>query len=440
MQNNSFSIQEVLKNLQFSELNKMQEATLEAFQKSTDLVLLSPTGSGKTVGFLLPVLQAIKSQKNGVQALILAPSRELALQIEQVFRSMGTGYKVNCCYGGHLMKTEKNNFQQTPTVLIGTPGRIADHINRKNFDPSSIDLLVLDEFDKSLELGYKQEMSFIISQLKGIKKRILTSATKMADIPDFTGITNPMELNYLSEITPDSLTIKAVRSFGKDKLDALYRLICEIGDEASLVFCNHREAVDRISELLWQKNMAHDVFHGGMDQEERERALIKFRNGSHRMLVTTDLASRGLDIPEIRNIIHYQLPGDEKIWTHRNGRTARMKANGTAYLLLSQDEYIPPFIKDLPEFVNLPEQVQLPEPPQWVTLYIGAGKKDKINKIDIVGFLLQKGNLQKDDLGLIEVLDFVSYAAVKWEKAASVLKLTKNEAIKKKKVKIAISK
>jgi superfamily II DNA/RNA helicase len=439
MQNNSFSLQDVLKNLKFSELNKMQQATLEAFKKSTDLVLLSPTGSGKTVGFLLPVLQAIKNQKNGVQALILAPSRELALQIEQVFRSMGTGYKVNCCYGGHLMRTEKNNFQQTPTVLIGTPGRIADHINRKNFDPSTIDLLVLDEFDKSLELGYKQEMSFIISQLNGIKKRILTSATKMTDIPDFTGIVNPVELNYLSESSPDSLTIKAVRSVGKDKLDALYRLLCEIGNEASLVFCNHREAVDRISELLWQKNMAHDVFHGGMDQEERERALIKFRNGSHRILITTDLASRGLDIPEIRNIIHYQLPGDEKIWTHRNGRTARMKANGTTYLLLSQDEYVPSFIKDTPEFVHLPEQLQLPEPPEWVTLYIGAGKKDKINKIDIVGFLLQKGNLQKDDLGLIEVLDFVSYAAVKWEKAGSVLTLTKNEAIKKKKVKIAIS-
>jgi superfamily II DNA/RNA helicase len=439
MQNNSFSIQEVLKNLKFSELNKMQEATLAAFQKSDDILLLSPTGSGKTVGFLLPILKAIKPQKQGVQALILAPSRELALQIEQVFRSMGSGYKVNCCYGGHLMRTEKNNFQQIPTVLIGTPGRIADHINRKNFDPSSIHLLVLDEFDKSLELGYKQEMSYIISQLKGIEKRILTSATRMTEIPDFTGLTAPVELNYLSDISPDSLTIKTVRSVGKDKLDALYRLICSIGDEASLVFCNHREAVDRISDLLWQKNMAHDIFHGGMEQEERERALIKFRNGSHRLLITTDLASRGLDIPEIRNIIHYQLPGNEKIWTHRNGRTARMKANGTAYLLLSQEEFVPPFIKPVPDIFNLPEKAELPEPPAWVTLYIGAGKKDKINKIDIVGFLLQKGKLQKDDLGLIEVLDFVSYAAVNGEKINSVLNLTKNEAIKKKKVKIAIS-
>lgn len=440
MHKNTFSIQEVLKNLKISALNKMQEDTLAAFNKTNDLVLLSPTGSGKTLGYLLPILHAINPQKSGVQALILAPSRELALQIEQVFRSMGTGYKVNCCYGGHLMKTEKNNFQQLPTVLIGTPGRIADHINRKNFDPSSIHLLVLDEFDKSLELGYQQEMTYIISQLKEISKRILTSATKMTEIPVFTGISSPIELNYLSDISPDSLTIKAVRSVGKDKLDALYRLICNIGNEASLVFCNHREAVDRISDLLWQKNLAHDVFHGGMEQEERERALIKFRNGSHRLLITTDLASRGLDIPEIRNIIHYQLPGDEKIWIHRNGRTARMKANGTAYLLLGQDEYMPPFIKNEPEYTELPSTVELPEPPAWITLYFSAGKKDKINKTDIVGFLLQKGKLQKDDLGLIEVLDFVSYAAVKWGKVNSVLDLTKNEAIKKKKVKIAISK
>ncbi len=440
MHKNTFSIQEVLKKLKISALNKMQEDTLAAFNKTKDLVLLSPTGSGKTLGYLLPILHAINTKKSGVQALILAPSRELALQIEQVFRSMGTGYKVNCCYGGHLMKTEKNNFQQLPTVLIGTPGRIADHINRKNFDPSSIHLLVLDEFDKSLELGYKQEMTYIISQLKEISKRILTSATKMTEIPVFTGISSPIELNYLSDISSDSLTIKAVRSVGKDKLDALYRLICTIGNEASLVFCNHREAVDRISDLLWQKNLAHDVFHGGMEQDERERALIKFRNGSHRLLITTDLASRGLDIPEIRNIIHYQLPGDEKIWTHRNGRTARMKANGTAYLLLGQDEYMPPFIKNEPEYTELPDKVELPESPAWVTLYFSAGKKDKINKTDIVGFLLQKGKLQKDDLGLIEVLDFVSYAAVKWEKVNSVLDLTRNETIKKKKIKIAVSK
>ncbi len=439
MQKNTSPIQEIINKLNITALNPMQNSMLAAFNKPNDIVLLSPTGSGKTLGFLLPILQTINNENNGVQALILAPSRELALQIEQVFRSMGTGIKVNCCYGGHLMRTEKNNFKHLPSVLIGTPGRIADHINRKNFDPQSIQLLVLDEFDKSLELGYKQEMSYIISQLKGVTKRVLTSATQMTEIPDFTCVSTPIELNYLKDIKPDSLTVKAVRALGNDKLDALYRLICNIGEEASLVFCNHREAVDRISELLWQKNLAHDVFHGGMDQEQRERALIKFRNGSHRLLITTDLASRGLDIPEIRNIIHYQLPNDEKTWTHRNGRTARMNANGKAYLLLGQDEYMPPFLKDEPEFVELPSKVTLPESPQWVTLYIGAGKKDKINKIDIVGFLLHKGGLQKDDLGLIEVLDFAAYAAVKTNKVDNMLKLTKNETIKKKKVKIAVS-
>lgn len=439
MQKNTSPIQEIINKLNITALNPMQNSMLAAFNKPNDIVLLSPTGSGKTLGFLLPILQTINNENNGVQALILAPSRELALQIEQVFRSMGTGIKVNCCYGGHLMRTEKNNFKHLPSVLIGTPGRIADHINRKNFDPQSIQLLVLDEFDKSLELGYKQEMSYIISQLKGVTKRVLTSATQMTEIPDFTCVSTPIELNYLKDIKPDSLTVKAVRALGNDKLDALYRLICNIGEEASLVFCNHREAVDRISELLWQKNLAHDVFHGGMDQEQRERALIKFRNGSHRLLITTDLASRGLDIPEIRNIIHYQLPNDEKTWTHRNGRTARMNANGKAYLLLGQDEYMPPFLKDEPEFVELPSKVILPESPQWVTLYIGAGKKDKINKIDIVGFLLHKGGLQKDDLGLIEVLDFAAYAAVKTNKVDNMLKLTKNETIKKKKVKIAVS-
>jgi ATP-independent RNA helicase DbpA len=431
----------VLENLKIASLNEMQLASIEASKKNNDVVLLSPTGSGKTLGFLLPLLDQLDKDKQGIQAMILVPSRELGLQIEQVFKQMQTGFKVNCCYGGHSTRTEKHNLEQAPALLIGTPGRIAFHIRNKNVDTATITSLVLDEFDKALEFGFQEDMSFIIYHLKNLKKRMLTSATKMKEIPSFTGVTDPIEINYLSKtpVKAEGLKLKVVRAETKDKLDLLFSLICKLGNTATLVFCNHRDAVDRISELLSEKGLVHGTFHGKMEQEDRERALIKFRNGSFRILITTDLASRGLDIPEIENIIHYQLPHTEDVFIHRNGRTARMNAKGTSYLLLGEGEHVPPFIKDTPPEEKISIGGKIPENTPWCTLYIAAGKKDKINKMDIVGMLLQKGKLQKDELGLIEVLDFSSYAAVSRNKIESVLGLIKDEKIKNKKVKMEVS-
>jgi superfamily II DNA/RNA helicase len=431
-------IKKALENLKITALNEMQHAALNAAKKG-DVILLSPTGSGKTLGFLLPLLDLLKPEVSNVQALILVPSRELALQIEQVFKAIGSGFKVNCCYGGHPVKIERNSLSQPPAVLIGTPGRIAHHLRRHSFSTDAIHTLILDEFDKALEFGFQEDMAFIIKQLSALKKRILTSATKMQEIPGFTGISRPIEVDFLENKTntPD-LKIKAVISPAADKLDTLFSLICKIGDKATLVFCNHREAVDRISDLLWDRGIVHDIFHGGMEQEDRERALLKFRNGSHHILITTDLASRGLDIPEIEYVVHYQLPHTEEAFLHRNGRTARWHAKGTSYLILTEDEKLA-YLKQSPEIEELPEKPVIPKPSPWATLYIAAGKKDKVNKVDIVGLLLQKGELAKEDLGLIEVLDHSSYAAVKRNLIERTVQLIKTEKIKNKKVKIEIS-
>jgi superfamily II DNA/RNA helicase len=431
-------IKNALENLKISRLNEMQHAALNA-DKRSDIILLAPTGSGKTLAFLLPLLDFLDANVPFVQALILVPSRELALQIEQVFKSMSNGIKVNCCYGGHSTKIESNNFSQPPALLIGTPGRIAHHLRRENFSTDKIATLILDEFDKSLEFGFQEDMAYIIRQLPALKKRVLTSATKMQEIPAFTGVKHPVEINFLhNKSNAPDLKLKAVVTEAADKLEALFSLVCKIGDKATLIFCNHRDAVERISELLWQQGLVHDIFHGGMEQEDRERALLKFRNGSHRILITTDLASRGLDIPEIEHVIHYQLPHNEEAFLHRNGRTARMHAKGTSYLILAPDE-LPSYLKQMPEIEELPAKNIIPQATPWETLYIAAGKKDKINKVDIVGLLLKKGELDKEDLGLIEVLDHTSYAAVKSDKIRKVVNLIKAEKIKNKKVKIEVS-
>lgn len=442
MQKKTWSTASVIENLGIEALNDMQQASLEAVATGNDVILLANTGSGKTIGFLLPVLTKLDPAHSNTQAIVIVPSRELALQIEQVFKKMGTAFKVTCCYGGHLRETEENNLVQPPALLIGTPGRLADHIRRGNITTDTIEILVLDEFDKSLELGFQEEMAFIIGKLPAIKKRILTSATQSVEIPPFIGMHNPQRLNFTTTggENPDKLWVKTVASPEKDKAGTLFRLICWMGNRSAIVFCNHRESVERTSAILKEKGIVNVFYHGALEQQERDSALCKFRNGTSNVLVTTDLAARGLDIPHIRYIVHYHMPATEDVYTHRNGRTARMDASGTVVVILSPEEKLPEFVPADAETIELPETAILPEKPKWTTLFIAAGKKDKVNKIDIVGFLSHKGQLKKEDIGLIEVKDFFSFVAIRKHKASQTLALVQKEKIKNKKVKIDIAK
>ncbi|WP_292010786.1 DEAD/DEAH box helicase [Chryseobacterium sp.] len=432
-------LESIYQKLQIQDMNPMQKSTYKATENKNDVVLLSPTGSGKTLAFLFSVLRSLRKNTQGIQALILVPARELALQIEQVFKTMGTDFKVSVCYGGHDKKIEVNNLIEAPALLIGTPGRVAYHLRNQNFDPACIETLVLDEFDKALELGFQDDMEFIISSLKNLNQRILTSATVMDDIPKFTGLQNEKRISFLkeNEIKPD-IQLRKVLTTPEEKLDTLFQLICKIGNKRTLIFCNHRDAVDRISELLREKGIARETFHGGLEQDERERSLLKFRNDSARILITTDLASRGLDIPEVESIIHYQLPYKEDAFIHRNGRTARMNAKGFAYLIMTEDENYP-FIKNNTPEESVKEYNKVPERTPFQTIYISAGKKDKVNKVDIVGYLIKKGELSKEDIGLIEVKDTTSYVAIARTKTIALLKKLANEKLKNKKVKMEIA-
>ena len=430
----------LLLNLGIESLNEMQESASSAIQNDANVLLLSPTGSGKTLAFLLPVFQLLQEEINAVQCLILVPSRELALQIEQVWKKMGTDYKVNVCYGGHSIETEIKNLSNPPAILIGTPGRIADHIDRGTFKTDRITTLILDEFDKSLQLGFHEQMTFIISNLNKLNKRVLVSATSGIEIPRYTRITNPTVLDFIpSEEEKTNLSTKMVISKDKDKIDTLFQLICSLKSEAAIVFCNHRDAAERISDALNDKGIYATYYHGGMDQDERERALIQFRNGSVNYLVTTDLAARGLDIPEMKHVIHYHLPSKEDEFTHRNGRTARMLASGTAYILAHESEKKMDYLDYGMKVMNVENASSLPKPPEFQTIYISGGKKNKLNKIDIVGFFSQKGKLEKGDLGLIEVKDFISFAAVKSKKVKDLLNAIRDEKMKGKKFKIEVA-
>ncbi|MBA2746386.1 MAG: DEAD/DEAH box helicase [Flavisolibacter sp.] len=437
----AFSVENIISALNIDALNDMQKASLTTTKENENVLIHSATGSGKTLAFLLPLLRSLDTEINTTQAMIIVPSRELALQIEQVFRSMQTGLKITACYGGHKREIEENNLHQPPVVIVGTPGRIADHLRRGNITTKSITTAVLDEFDKTLEQGFVEEVMFIISELPAINKRILTSATEAVNIPSFLNFEDFKRLNYIVEgAASEALAIQSVYSNEKDKIHTLFKLICHLGNRSSIIFCNHREAVERTSQLLSEKSIINTYYHGAMEQKDREVALAKFRNGSINFLVTTDLASRGLDISNIRYIIHYHLPPTPEVFTHRNGRTARMDATGTAILILNEEDKLPAYIETPVEKIQLPETAVIPEKPKWATLFVGAGKKDKINKIDIVGFLSNRAELKKEDIGMIEVKDFFSFVAIRKTKASNVLQLIKGQKIKNQKVRIDIAK
>ena len=424
---------QALSNLKIDTLNPMQEAAIDAWKEGKDLILLSPTGSGKTLAYLLPLLETLRPDVKGVQAVVLVPSRELALQIDQVFKSMNTPYKAMSCYGGRPAMEEHRTMKgMEPSIIIGTPGRMNDHLSKQNFDASTVKTLVIDEFDKCLEFGFQEEMATVIGQLPKLERRYLLSATESEEIPQFTGMNRTTRLNFLDteEELSERIHIYKVMSPIKDKLETLYKLLCTLGSESTLVFCNHRESVDRVGKYLQSQKLPCGIFHGGMEQEDRERSLYKFRNGSCHVLISTDLAARGLDIPDIDHIVHYHMPIQEDGYIHRNGRTARWEAEGNSYIILHGEETLPAYVSEEPEIFELPEQTPKPSQPEFVTLYIGKGKKDKINKIDIVGFLSKKGNLGKEEIGRIDVKDHYAFAAVSRKKVKQTLQLIRNEKIK----------
>ena len=431
-------IDKILKKLRISELNEMQQHAAEAILCSDgDVVLLSPTGTGKTLAYLLPLIQQLDATSDDVQALVVVPGRELALQSDTVLRDMGSGIRSASCYGGRATMDEHRKLKEVnPQIIFGTPGRLNDHLDKENINRYHIRWLVIDEFDKCLAMGFHQEMQKLIKSLPALQRRILLSATNAEQIPQFVNMAKKGTLvDFLpeEEQTSERVTLYEVKSPQKDKLETLRNLLLGFGDESSIVFLNYRDSVERVNNYLTEQGFVTSFFHGGLEQKQREAALYRFSNGSANVLVATDLASRGLDIPDIQNIIHYHMPESEEGYVHRVGRTARWDKQGRAFFITGPEEYIPEYVEgNIEEYSlpSLPREGQGVSLPRMATLYIGKGKKDKVSKGDIVGFLCKKGGLQADEIGRIDVNDRYTYVAVKREKLQQVIRQTQGEKIK----------
>ena len=429
-------IDKVLKRLGIEDLNEMQQKTTAAILGTeNDVVVLSPTGSGKTLAYLLPLAHAIDVTNDNVQALVVVPGRELALQSDTVLKDMACGVRSVSCYGGRPAMDEHKVIKKVmPHIVFGTPGRINDHLDKQNISPYNIRYVIIDEFDKCLQMGFHDEMSRLMKKLPGLRRRVLLSATDADEIPSFVHLSEAVRIDCLDEEeqVPERVTIHEVRSDAKDKLAALAMLLRSFKGGSTVVFLNYRDSVERTAEHLRREGFAVSHFHGGMEQEQREAALYRFSNGSANVFVCTDLASRGLDIPDIDNIVHYHLPQGEDGYVHRVGRTARWDAKGRTFFVLGPEEHIPEFVDgDISDY-PLPPSGQLPppSPARMATLYIGKGKKDKLSKGDIVGFLCKKGGLTSAAIGRIDVKERYCYVAVLRECAGDVIRNTSGEKIK----------
>ena len=427
-------MKEILRRLGIEELNYMQQDSLAANRKKDNVILISPTGSGKTLAYLLPLVQRVDKTQEEVQAVIVVPSRELARQTHSVLTAMNCGVRCEAVYGGRpAMEEHRLLRDRRPHVIVGTPGRLLDHLAKENFSSLRVSHLVIDEFDKCLELGFQDELQRLVGQLPEVTHRILLSATDCPEIPRFITLDeNTEKLDYSDgdEQVPHRITLYEVHSPLKDKLNTLGLLLSDLGQQSSIVFVGYRESVERVAQYLRKQQVAVSDFHGGMEQDLRERALFRFASGACNVLVSTDLASRGLDLPEIDNIIHYHLPLDEAAFVHRNGRTARWEASGKAYLLLGPEEHLPDFVHTEPETYRIASREVAVASPRWESLYIGRGKKEKLSRGDIAGFMMKTGGLAPDEVGRIEVRDHCAYVSVARHRVKELMGRIKGQKIK----------
>lgn len=423
-----------VKRLGIDEINDMQKRSMAAASESNEIILVAPTGSGKTVAFTLPMLKWLNPPTGRIQAVIIAPSRELVIQIAGVVREIASGFKVSALYGGHNVEDEVNTLSVTPDIIVATPGRLLDHLKRGNVDPTPTRILILDEYDKSLELGFEDDMRKIFNRLKNVSRIILTSATASTTLPSFIKLDNPLEIDFSSNASDVRDRMKIYRvDTEKDKLQSLLSLLRSISKqdipERTIIFVNHRESAVRVADFLKKHKVACALYHGELDQFQREDAISMFNNGSAPILIATDLAARGLDIRGVSNIIHYHQPLTPETYTHRNGRTARIDANGDIYVLTGPDEELKPFIET--------DGTYRPDPAassslrsDRATIRISAGRKEKLSKGDIVGFLCKEGGIEASEIGPITLSDHHALVAVPSSKAGNLIKELSPKKIK----------
>ncbi|WP_347156997.1 DEAD/DEAH box helicase [Pontibacter chitinilyticus] len=440
-----------LQELNYTQPTPIQEEAIPLLLQGRDVAGQAETGSGKTAAFGLPLLQGINPELQQVQALVTVPTRELAVQVRQELKKLAKQLpqlKISAFYGGHSFSQERASLAHPPQVLVGTPGRLTDHLSRRTIDLSHVVQIVLDEADKLLEMGFQEELDRVLEALPRKRQTVLFSATMPDKVKELiaNSLQDPVFVKATANAIPDQLKLIGIKVEHPQRSQAVLNLIQSKASAGTVVFCNTRAAADTLTAFLQENRVAAKALHGGMEQPDRDKTMTLFRNGTIPVLIATDLAARGLDIDKLRHIVHYELPDDMAAYLHRSGRTGRAGKSGTVYTLVSpRDE------QKLHEWqqVYMDEWLQAgalvkmattaPAPASaFATLYIAGGRKDKISPRDIVGALIAEAGLKADQIGKIEVLDRNCFVAVPQAQAKQIAEQLSSGKIKGRRYKVSL--
>ena len=415
-----------LESLGYQSMTPVQSQVLPLALGGKDVIARAKTGSGKTVAFALALLAKLDSGRFAPQALVLCPTRELAEQISEVTRQLARtteNVKVLTLTGGSSTRTQQESLARGAHVIVGTPGRIEDHIRRASLSFENLNTLVLDEADRMLQMGFMEAIMRIIEQLPHERQTLLLSATYPEEIKDVADKVMRAPEFISVDTAHTAADIQQLFYHVEDKpqrLSALQLLLLKNRPESVLIFCNTRVAVSEVTQFLLEKKFSAIALHGDLDQRDRDQNLIRFSNRSVSILVATDVAARGIDIDKLDVVINYELTKDSEVHVHRSGRTGRAGETGEVWTLYDDaDQYRIEKLQATYGIViskgRLPTLQALKEPPvvpPMVTLVINGGKKQKLRPGDILGALTGEGGVPGSSVGNIKIQSTRSFVAV----------------------------
>ncbi|MEH6891073.1 DEAD/DEAH box helicase [Bacillus sp. JJ864] len=465
----SKEIVRALASLQYEKPTEVQEKVIPIALEKKDLVVKSQTGSGKTASFGIPLCEMVEWEENKPQALILTPTRELAAQVKEDITNIGRfkRIKATAVYGKSPFARQKLELKQKTHIVVGTPGRVLDHIEKGTFSLERLKYLVIDEADEMLNMGFIDQVEAIIDELPTNRMTMLFSATLPEDVENLsrTYMESPINIEIqASGITTDKIEHSLLEVREEEKFSLLKDITTIENPDSCIVFCRTQENVDDVFRQLNRSGYPCDKIHGGMVQEDRFAVMNDFKRGKFRYLVATDVAARGIDIENITHVINYDIPLEKESYVHRTGRTGRAGKSGKAITFVTP--YEERFLTEIEAYIGF-EIVKIDAPSKEAVitrkaafegkinakpivkkdksaslnkgimkLYFNGGKKKKIRAVDFVGTIAKISGVTADDIGIITIQDNVSYVEILNGKGPLVLKVMKNTTIKGKQLKV----
>ncbi|MDF2815724.1 MAG: helicase [Paenibacillus sp.] len=465
----SEEIVRALNSLGYETPTEVQTEVIPVALEKKDLVVKSQTGSGKTAAYGIPLCEQVDWNENKPQALILTPTRELAVQVNEDITNIGRfkRLKATALYGKHPFHMQKAELKQKTHMVVGTPGRVLDHIERGTLPLQKIAYLVIDEADEMLNMGFIEQVQSIIQALPSDRVTMLFSATFPEDVAKLSRkyMDNPVEIEIkASGITTATIEHSLIQVMEKDKLALLQDLLIVESPDSSIIFCRTQEHVDQLFRAMADLGYPCDRIHGGMEQEERFEVMNAFRRGQFRYLIATDVAARGIDITNITHVINYDIPLEKESYVHRTGRTGRAGKTGKAITLVTPNDakrladieayigFAIPKVKapseeavdcrreDFEQKINVGPELKKDKREQLnkqiMKLNFNGGKKKKLRAVDFVGTIAKLDGVTADDIGIITILDHVTDVEILNGKGPLVLEIMKNTTVKGKLLKV----